>query len=169
MRDQPGLQLTRRRLSASNSTLWSIKRQRVTLFGTSDHYSILGRGFIIVPQFPKDDHRASIARSPYGSAGVYDVTFVLAVPGQNVFYKDLNFDAIMQSGDSLLFIGVGRELHGAPIGSEGRGNIVFSANAHGRLATARIRIQAKNFVEAERTAFDIISRELSYWSFISTM
>jgi hypothetical protein len=122
--------------------------------------------FIIVPQFPKDDHRTSIARSPYGSAGVYDVTFVLAVPGQNVFYKDLNFDAIMQSGDSLLFIGVGRELHGAPIGSEGRGNIVFSANAHGRLATARIRIQAKNFVEAERTAFDIISRELSYWSFI---
>jgi hypothetical protein len=122
--------------------------------------------FIIVPKFPKGDPRAAVARCPYGSAGVYDVTFVLSVPGRNVFYEDLDFNDIMQSGDSLLFIGVGREVRGAPVEPEGRGQIVFSANIHGRLATARMRIQAENFVEAERTAFDTISRELNYWSFI---
>jgi hypothetical protein len=88
------------------------------------------------------------------------------VPGRDVFHENLNFPEIMKSGDSLLWIGQDKQLKvGASDGNES-GSIIVSANAQGRLASARITTQAANFIEAERIAYDLIVPHLSYWSFL---
>ena len=41
-------------------------------------------GWIVVPKFPPSDSRYG-KTSPDGGTGVYQVTFVLGIPGKNVF------------------------------------------------------------------------------------
>src|SRR6266567_2603893 len=112
--------------------------------------------YVIVPVAEPGTALAEIQRTPAGSKGRYRVSFVLTVPGKEVFREDLNFPQIMESGDSLLWLGAGRQLVIENSDQPGRYAIGFSVNKHGRLATAHIGVLAENANDARRIAYDNI-------------
>jgi hypothetical protein len=119
-----------------------------------------------VPIFPSSDPKAQIVRSPDGTGGVYRVTFVLTKPGKEYFYADLNYDALMKSGDSLLLVPEG--VAGVKIemfNETEKVEALFSPNSRGALATAQLRLLAPNFAEVQKVACDLILPILSWWSY----
>lgn len=90
---------------------------------------------------------------------------MLTVPGKEIFREDLNFPQIMQSGDSLLWLGTGRHLVIEHSDQPGQYAIGFSVNKHGRLATAHIVVLAEDSNHARRIAYDNIMSVLSELSF----
>lgn len=119
-----------------------------------------------IPIFPQSDPRSKITGTPRGNAGIYRVTFVLAVPGREVFRDHLDFETIMQSGDSLLQAAGARFLRITLSNTEASADIVIGCNAKGHLATAQMRLESQGFDEAERTAYNLIAPQLSFWSFL---
>ncbi len=90
-----------------------------------------------VPTFSPSDPKAAIPRSPSGTGGVYRVTFVLTKPGKEYFYADLNYEALMKSGDSLLLLPKGVAQVKAEVFDESktkRVEALFSANSRGALS-----------------------------------
>jgi hypothetical protein len=121
----------------------------------------------IVPEFPLNDYRHQIPRLPEGSQGVYQITFVLAVPGKDVFKDKLDFVQIMKSGDSLLEVSPKVSfLKLSVFNDESSAEILFLCNLNHRISGAQIRIDAPNFFTAEKIAYDLVMPQLSYWSFI---
>ena len=59
---------------------------------------------VFEPNFHHDAPKDSTPQLPQGSNGVYRVTFVLGIPGKEVFLDDLNVDTLKQSGTSLLLM-----------------------------------------------------------------
>ncbi len=121
--------------------------------------------FIIVPEFSATDRRATLPRSPIGTPGVYQVTFVLAVPGREAFRSDLNLSKMMRSGDSLLRVPPGLHLKVEITNGQDSPEVIFSPNSSGALAQAQIRVKANDFAEAERLACDLVLPILSWWSY----
>lgn len=119
-----------------------------------------------VPTFAPNHPKALIPRSPEGSKGIYRVTFLLSVPGKNIFRENLPLHNIMETGDSLLFVGQGENLRADVWNDTEKAEIWFNSNAQGRIATAEIRVEANSFVEAERYAYDLVIPQLSYWSYL---
>ena len=117
-------------------------------------------------EFRDDDPRQKLPRSPHGSLGIYKVTFVLLVPGKNVFHEDLNLEKIMSSGESLLQLPPGVHLKATLSNENDSAEILFRSNSKGQIAFAETRIQAQNFVGAQQIAYDLVAPQLSYWSFL---
>jgi hypothetical protein len=102
--------------------------------------------------------------SPSGSPGLYDVVFVLGVPGVSGVARALDFDGMMAGGDSLLEgTGVQIELQSSDGSSLSAARII--PNAHGRLAQVRLTVAAGDFSLAENEAFDAVMPTLSRIAF----
>lgn len=104
------------------------------------------------------------ADKPAGSQGLYDIAFVLGVPGVSSVTTSLDFDAIAAGGDSLL---QGSGLHVQLESSDGHSlhaaRIV--PNRSGRLAQIRLTVTADDFSSAENEAFDAVMPTLSRIAF----
>jgi hypothetical protein len=112
----------------------------------------------VVPVFP------GTVDKPAGSRGLYDIVFVLGVPGVSSVTTSLDFDVIAAGGDSLLQgsgshvqleSSDGQSLHAARI----------LANKSGRLAQIRLTVTANDFSSAENEAFDAVMPTLSRMAF----
>lgn len=112
----------------------------------------------VVPALP------GTADKPAGSQGLYDIAFVLGVPGVSSVTTSLDFDAIAAGGDSLL---QGSGLHVQLESSDGQSlhaaRIV--PNRSGRLAQIRLTVTADDFSSAENEAFDAVMPTLSRIAF----
>ncbi len=121
----------------------------------------------IVPEFSTDDYRQQIPRLPKGSSGIYQVTFVLTIPGKNVFKESLEFNEIMKSGDSLIQLSPQAPfLKSTVFNDDESAEILFLSNSKHRISCAQMRINAPDFISAEAYAYNLIMPQLSYWSFI---
>jgi hypothetical protein len=125
-------------------------------------------GWIVVPKFPASDprHRKT---SPAGGTGVYHVTFVLAVPGKNVFREHVEMGKTHLDGDSLLLFPDKVETFEVRFDAGGStiGDITLGHNSNRRLSTATMRIHANSLIEAEKAAYDMAAGFLSYLSYSS--
>ena len=122
---------------------------------------------IIVPEFPPNDPRALIPRSPEGGQGMYIVTFFLSIPGKEHFRDEIDFNKFVQSGNSLLLVPQEAAKVNVTLFNDQEAVVVtLSKNTHGALSTAQLRVQASKFVEAETNAFNIVMPLLSRWSYL---
>lgn len=124
--------------------------------------------FIAVPEFPPTDSRHGKGR-PEGSAGVYCVTFVLSIPGRDVFREQMDLGTSHLTGDSLLVLPANAAHVDVQLVSSNatHASMILTKNQHGRLSSVVMRVQAESFVEAERTAYDAVSGFLSYVSYLT--
>ena len=112
-----------------------------------------------VPVFPGGN-----GGSPSGSPGLYDVVFVLGVPGVSGVTTALDFDGMLAGGDSLLEgTGLQVELQSSDGSSLYVARII--PNSHGRLAQVRLTVTAGDFSLAENEAFDAVMPTLSRIAF----
>lgn len=121
--------------------------------------------FSIVPEFAPADERSKIRRTPTGSRGVYRVTFILGIPGKQIFYSDLDFAQLLASGESLLLEPNGRTLKVEIFNEKDRAEVLFIPNDQGIFAKAQMRVTAEDFRQARNTAIDLIMPILSWWSY----
>lgn len=131
-----------------------------------DHNSRVG--YIVVPEFPPTDPRYG-KPTPEGAAGVYRFTFVLSVPGKNVFREHVDLGKVFSEGDSLLMLPTNLKALEVRIGDNNAdiGFLTLSANAHNRLATTVMKVNANSFREAEQTAYNMTISFLSFLSYSS--
>ncbi len=122
-------------------------------------------GLTTVPQYSPEDPMSQVDRPASGGASTYTVTYVLSLPGKEVYRDNLDLDALVRSGDSLLIlppsaVRVDLKIVGAdrPVG------IMAHANDYGRMAKVEMRIDAQSFNDAQRTAHNWISPTLNWWS-----
>ena len=125
-------------------------------------------GWIVVPKFSPSDHRHG-KTSPEGGAGVYEVTFVLGIPGKNVFRDRVVIGQTRFEGDSSLLFPENVETFEVRLDDRGStiGHIILGHNSDRRLSTAIMRIQADSLIKAEGAAYDITAGFLSYLSYAS--
>jgi hypothetical protein len=97
---------------------------------------------------------------PRGSEGIYDVTFVLGVPGVSSVATSFDVPAMLESGDSLIASGDLQVALRTPDGSSAS-TWFFRTNEHGRLGKAEIFLQVGGFADAEREAYNQIMPQLS--------
>ena len=111
-------------------------------------------------------------QNPTGHPGVYCVTFVLSVPGKNVFREHVALGETSSEEDSLLLLPPNLA---DPIevrfqaGGMDTGSVILSSNAHRRLATAVVRVNANSIQEAESIAYDMTASALSYLSYLNNV
>ena len=74
--------------------------------------------WIVVPQVQPSDPRHG-KTGPEGGAGVYHVTFVLAIPGKNVFREHVEMGKTHLDGDSLLLFPDNVETFDVPFDDRG--------------------------------------------------
>jgi len=122
--------------------------------------------FTIIPVFSPENPKNKINRLPEGEQGLYKVTYVLAIPGKEVFKDDLDFVKIMQAGTSLLQVKPGTVLKLSIFNENDNAEILFFSNSSGLISQAEMRIDASNFKEAEKVSHDLIMQQLSYWSYL---
>ena len=125
--------------------------------------------FFFVPSVTPPDPSASIPELPQGSNGLYRVTFVLGIPGKELFLDDINVDTLRHSGTSLLLMPPGVPAVSVKIlpdpDKQDIGAVYFLASRDGRVANVQLRLPASNFAEAEREAFNLVMPILSRWSY----
>lgn len=95
-----------------------------------------------------------------GVQGSYQVTFVLGVPGLNSVATEVDFDAVLRSGDSL-FAGTGMKVEYALSATDQSQEFFVSANGLGRLDQVELTVSAESFTGAERAAHDLVMPILS--------
>lgn len=120
--------------------------------------------FALVPGFSHLDLRSLIPRTPDGGLGVYQVTMILCIPGKATYHDSISLAHLAQSGESLLQIGR-FEYDMTLTSGEVVGIATFASNSAGLLSTVRIRIEAQNFQEARRFAYDMVAPCLSWCSY----
>jgi hypothetical protein len=130
-------------------TRTQLPRPRVTEFSA----------ITVVPVFPSGE-----AGPPSGSAGSYDIVFVLGVPGVSSVTTSLDFDGIIAGGDSLLR-GAGLQVKLESSDGQSLHAAQIVPNLHGRLAQVRLTVTADDFSQAENEAFDAVMPVLSRIAF----
>lgn len=100
------------------------------------------------------------AGPPSGSQGDYQVMLVLGVPGVSSVATEMDFEAVLRSGDSLLQ-GTGRKVQLSASPTDPPSEFLISANRHRRLDRVEVTVSAKSFAEAEQTAHDLVMPLLS--------
>jgi hypothetical protein len=125
--------------------------------------------YVITPEYPSE-HPLHGKISPTGSKGLYEVTFVLAIPGATTSFWDINFQEILERGDSLLEIPQEHSNLRVDIfpnkDSDTSENIVeFGTNEAHRLSNAKLLLNADNFNQASQKAHNTIMPILSRWAF----
>ncbi|MBB6582877.1 methylamine utilization protein MauJ [Ralstonia solanacearum] len=104
--------------------------------------------------------------SPSGGPGKYRVIYVLTIPGTALYHRALDFEAIMQSGDSLLRVAPGTaELRFEFQHERGPYRVCAKVNENHRLATMALEFDAENLREAEITAWDVTTPLMSTLAF----
>lgn len=121
---------------------------------------------ISVPIFDESHPKASIPRLPEGSPGIYNVTFVLTIPGRELFQSELNLPKLIESGESLIHVPRGVSQLNVRISNDVDAvDVLFLPNASGSLAKAQIKVEASSFSDAEKLAYDLVMPIFSWWSF----
>lgn len=96
-----------------------------------------------------------------GSQGEYSVIFVLGVPGVNSVATEMDFDAVLRSGDSLL-AGTGQSVQWSDRPDDPQpSTFLFSANRFGHLDRVELNVNAESFAKAEQLAHDLVMPILS--------
>jgi len=122
--------------------------------------------YTVVPVFPPSDPRHNLSNGPIGSSGTYAITYSLAVPGTSVNQTEADFDALEESGDSLLSVTTGEPELVFTLGRDDSLQVVAATvNANGRLGTLRHDVLAADFHSAAHTSYDQIMPLLSRWAF----
>jgi hypothetical protein len=120
----------------------------------------------VVPQYPPNDpiHRKTSLK---GNPGVYKVTFILSIPGENVYRERVNLGN--EKGDSLIVFPPDIDTREIEVKYKDSHTVlvVLSANIEHHLATAEMTISALSFPEAEQISYETISSLLSYLSYVS--
>lgn len=119
----------------------------------------------MVPEFAPSSPESKIPRSPGGSPGVYDVIFILGVPGKQSYFEDIDIDKALQSGESLFVLP--REAAVLTVNIRNNGDhaqINYGKASNGTVSSARIRITARGFDDAAIAAYDLVAPTLSWWS-----
>jgi hypothetical protein len=112
----------------------------------------------VVPILP------GMADRPSGAPGLYDIVFVLGVPGVSSVATSLNFDGIVAGGDSLLH-GSGLQVRLESSDGQSLHTARMVSNRSGRLAQIHLTITANDFSSAEIEAFDAVMPTLSRIAF----
>jgi hypothetical protein len=122
--------------------------------------------FTLMPGYPEDHPKSKIARTRKGGSGIYNVNYILSVPGVSVFNDKLDFDELIKSGDSLLQIPTDEFLVIHATDGDYKSEIQFLSNTKGMLSRVHLRINCASFEHAERFAHERVCLMLSYWSFL---
>ncbi len=122
-------------------------------------------GFI--PRSPE----SQVPNPPSGSPGGYKVRFVLCTPGQEEFFSTIDVVKIPDLGKSPLKAavppdgGMRVDLCLDPRSSTRAASILFGTNDANEISHADMTVQAANFQEAYRTAYNLVLPQLSWWSY----
>ena len=125
--------------------------------------------YVVAPQYPAE-HQLNGKVSPVGNKGLYEVMFVLAIPGTTTSFWDVDFQEILESGDSLLEIPQEHSSLRVNILSNKESDtsesvVEFGTNKAHRLSKAKLLLNADNFSKASQKAHNTIMPILSRWSF----
>ena len=115
---------------------------------------------------PVTDASGTAASSaPSGSAGTYGATFALT-PGEPPYLVDIDLEAALTSGTSLIALRPGTSLRYDLSDGEGQhGIVMLHTNDAGLLSRAEMRVHADSFDSAQSEAFDLVLPVLSRLSF----
>lgn len=102
---------------------------------------------------------------PRGEKGEYQLIYILCIPGKNAFRDVLNIEEIMQSGDSLIYIGKDIEIEMKLSNENGTTDIKVKSGLNGNMAVISLKVDAENFIDAERKSYNFLMPVLSNWSF----
>jgi hypothetical protein len=123
--------------------------------------------FTFIRGFPQTHPESKKVRALAGSESVYKVTYVLSVPGLNVFREKLDFKNFSKFGETLLQFPVGETIVIYMTDEKNQTHeIWFEGNAKGLLSKVIMRLKCNDFETTERIAHECISTVLSYWSFL---
>jgi len=121
----------------------------------------------VVPQFKPGSSAASIPRSPEGSPGKYRITFVLGIPGKQLFQENLQMDQLLSSGESLLEAPKGKNIEVSIIRKDkDSAEVRFLKSKTGALARAQVHVTANSVVDAEQKAHAVVLPTLSWLSYL---
>lgn len=122
--------------------------------------------YVVIPEFPAGTPEADLPRPPGGVPGEYEVTFVLGVPGREVFKEAVTIGDLSAFGDSLLAMPSSHPHLRVKLFREGEsGTLDILSNSENRLARAIVQVQVPGFREAEHVAFSVVMPLLSWLSF----
>jgi hypothetical protein len=122
--------------------------------------------FTLVPKFPDDHPESKVVRPRVGRSGIYNINYILSVPGVNTFNSKFDFEQLLNSGESLLQIPKGEALIIQGKDDNFTWETHFLANEEGILSRVHTRVTCASFRDAERFAHGPVSTILSYWSFL---
>jgi hypothetical protein len=125
----------------------------------------IGMEFTLVPVLSGPPEKAPPPLPPLGEAGPYTINFVLCVPGRDNLNEDLDLPGLMRSGRSLLQMPPGVANIEMTIAATVPIQF-FSDRDGGLMSRATIRVNASNFEEAQRFAYNTLMPILSYWSYL---
>jgi len=126
--------------------------------------------YIIAPEYGGDHPLAGKKLDPLGGVGLYEVTYVLAIPGINTSFEDANFPEILASGDSLIYVGTSKgqlmyQIFEKQDSPSPLNQIEVGINDQGRMSFLKFKIEATSFNNAQAKSFDIVMPILSRWSY----
>jgi hypothetical protein len=122
--------------------------------------------FTLIPGYPPDHPQSKIERTRKGSSSIYNINYILSVPGVKVFNDKFDLEELVNSGDSLLQIPSGEFLVIHATDRDYKSEIQFLSNAKGMLSRVHVRVNSDSFEDAERFAHERVCLMLSYWSFL---
>jgi len=122
--------------------------------------------FTLIPEYSPGLPKSKIVRTRKGGRSIYNVNYILSVPGVNVFNDKFDFDELVNSGDSLLQIPRGEFLVIEATDKDYKSEIQFLSNSKGMLSRVHLRVSCDSFEDAERFAHERVCLMLSYWSFL---
>lgn len=126
--------------------------------------------YTLTMTYPKGHPLHDKSKNPIGSPGTYVATFVLAVPGHNVVQTDVNFEELLDKGDSLIQVksdatSMQFSLYEQPSSDTPLVTAEVGINEHHRMQYVRVPINASSFANATKLAHDAVMPMLSRWSF----
>ncbi len=120
----------------------------------------------VVPESASNAASGSIPPSSTGLPGYYTVTFLLSIPGKEQYYDALDVSDLLEKGNSLLVVPSPVAQVKARISNEHQSHeVMFSVNTQGALAKVQMRLFAENILEALKGTFDLVTANLSWWSY----
>jgi len=121
--------------------------------------------------YPPDHPKARVPWTLQGSRGVYVITYVLSLPGKEMFRSTFPFGTLKEAGDSLLLmpgnaVRLDMKVVSGPPGVPLPIHIIGHANTRGALARLEMCLDAADFRTAQAYAHNWMTSFLSWWSFV---
>lgn len=127
--------------------------------------------YVIEPNFPSGHPKSGKSTRGVGAPGIYEATYALAIPGLTVARTDVNFPAVLEEADSLLYVPKGVKAIDVKLVDDnldpevGFQDIEVGINSHQRISYVKLRFEADSFASAAHDAHDLVMPLLSRWSF----